>query len=104
MGIKFLYDASCTKNRRRRYQAVCGGVRDSQGIGRIKYIDAEEKNPSNVLYASDRPSLDIGNPGCFDDNGVILGDIIPVNNLVFSDKLEGHNYAMVKKRTYLRSK
>lgn len=64
----------------------------------------KRKTQAMLLYASDRPSLDIGNPGCFDDNGVILGDIIPVNNLVFSDKLEGHNYAMVKKRTYLRSK
>ncbi len=62
---------------------IWGGVRDSQGVSRIKYIDVEEKNPSNVLYVSDRPSLDIGNPGCFDDNGVILGDILPVNNRLF---------------------
>ncbi len=62
---------------------VWGGVRDSEGISRIKYIDVDEKNPSHVLYVSDKPSLDIGNAGCFDDNGVILGDILPVNHRLF---------------------
>lgn len=60
-----------------------GGVRDSLGISRIKYIDVDENNPSNVLYVSDKPCLDIGNAGCFDDNGVILGDILSVNKKLY---------------------
>ena len=62
---------------------IWGGVRDAQGVSRIKYIDVEESNPSNVLYVSEKPALDIGRDGCFDDNGVILGDIIPVNNQLY---------------------
>lgn len=62
---------------------VWGGTRDSQGISRIKYIDVEESNPGNVLYISETPALDIGCEGCFDDNGVILGDILPVGNQLY---------------------
>lgn len=62
---------------------VWGGTRDGQGISRIKYIDVEESNPGNVLYISEAPALDIGCEGCFDDNGVILGDILPVGNQLY---------------------
>lgn len=62
---------------------IWGGVRDQNGVSRIKYIDVSEKNPSQVLYVSERPALDVGKPGCFDDNGVILGDIIPVGNQLY---------------------
>lgn len=62
---------------------IWGGVRDSEGISRIKYIDVAENNPCNIIKISNRPSLDIGNAGCFDDNGVILGDIIPVQDKLY---------------------
>ncbi|MCM1179010.1 MAG: hypothetical protein NC347_02045 [Clostridium sp.] len=55
---------------------IWGGVRDKEGISRIKYIDVDENNPTEVLHVSEKPCLDIGKAGCFDDNGVILGDII----------------------------
>lgn len=62
---------------------VWGGVRDAEGISRIKYIDVDEHNPSKILYVSDKPSLDVGAPGCFDDNGVILGDIVSVGEKLY---------------------
>lgn len=62
---------------------IWGGVRDANGVSRIKYIDVDEKNPKKILYISEKPSLDIGNKGCFDDNGVILGDIVPVGNKLY---------------------
>ncbi len=62
---------------------IWGGVRDKDGISRIKYIDVAENNPSKILDISSKPALDIGNPGCFDDNGVILGDIIPVGDKLY---------------------
>lgn len=62
---------------------IWGGVRDKEGVSRIKYIDVAEENPSNILYISDKPSLDIGEKGCFDDNGVILGDIISVDGKLY---------------------
>lgn len=62
---------------------IWGGVRDKEGISRIKYIDVEETNPANILYISQKPALDIGNNGCFDDNGVILGDIISIDDKLY---------------------
>lgn len=62
---------------------IWGGVRDASGVSRIKYIDVREDNPSAIIEIGDAPSLDVGKPGCFDDNGVILGDIIDVNNKLY---------------------
>lgn len=62
---------------------IFGGVRNDAGVSRIKYIDVTERNPSEILKISDYPSLDIGNPGCFDDNGIILGDIVPVGDKLY---------------------
>ncbi len=59
---------------------IYGGTRDTNGVSRIRYIDVSESNPQHIVHISEKPSLDIGNPGCFDDNGVILGDVIPVEN------------------------
>lgn len=62
---------------------IYGGVRDADGVSRIKYIDVDEKNPSIIIRISQFPSLDIGNPGCFDDNGVILGDVLSVGSKIY---------------------
>ena len=62
---------------------IWGGVRDKDGVSRIKYIDVDELNPNKILDIGQKPALDIGEPGCFDDNGVILGDIIKVNELLY---------------------
>ncbi|MHB8084852.1 MAG: hypothetical protein ACYDHZ_03425 [Dehalococcoidia bacterium] len=53
--------------------------RDDLGVGRIGYVDVDSDNPSKVLGVSTEPVLDIGVPGAFDDNGVILGDVISLN-------------------------
>lgn len=57
--------------------------RDEQGIGRIGYVDVDAHNPSNVLKISDQPVLDVGKEGMFDDNGVILGDLIRVGESIY---------------------
>ncbi|MDD6482798.1 MAG: hypothetical protein PUF65_11135 [Lachnospiraceae bacterium] len=62
---------------------IWGGTRDSEGVSRIKYIDVDENDPRKILKISDRVSLDVGNPGCFDDNGVILGDVLRVGNQIY---------------------
>jgi len=62
---------------------VYAALRDPQGIGRIGYIDVSAENPSRVFAVSDRPVLDIGQQGMFDDNGTILGDLIRVGNEVW---------------------
>lgn len=56
---------------------VYAGFRDKEGISRIGYVDLEASNPARIKAVSKEPVLDVGRPGCFDDNGVILGDIVP---------------------------
>ena len=62
---------------------VYGSFRDKDGVGRIGYIDVEAENPSKVVKVSSNPVLDIGRAGCFDDNGVILGDVFDFEDKVY---------------------
>lgn len=55
---------------------IYGGIRDSIGISRIGWIDVDSENPSILKSVSAEPVLDIGKDGMFDDNGIILGDIL----------------------------
>jgi hypothetical protein len=54
---------------------VFAGFRDTEGISRIGYVDVDAQDPTRLLRVSQTPALDIGRPGCFDDNGVIMGDV-----------------------------
>lgn len=58
---------------------VFAGFRDKEGISRIGFVDLDANNPTIIKHSSSQPVLDIGRPGCFDDNGVILGDVVEVN-------------------------
>src|SRR5256885_15731564 len=55
---------------------VYSGFRDREGVSRIGYVDVVADSPAKVVGVSRRPVLDIGRNGCFDDNGVILGDVV----------------------------
>ncbi len=46
------------------------GAWDKNGISRISYIDVDSNNPSIVKKVANKFVLDLGNDGCFDDNGV----------------------------------
>ncbi len=62
---------------------IFGGCRDKEGVSRIRYIDVLADNPKKVIRISKEPILDVGSEGCFDDNGVILGDVIPVGDYLY---------------------
>jgi predicted GH43/DUF377 family glycosyl hydrolase len=47
------------------------GSRDDQGIGRIGYVDVSMDDPGRVVRVSERPVLDAGDPGMFDEDGVM---------------------------------
>lgn len=83
MGIGYIYDAPCYEISKWYYSYIWGGVKDKYGISRIKYIDVAEDDPKKILNISSQPVLDIGSPGCFDDNGVILGDMIEVGDKLY---------------------
>ncbi len=59
---------------------VFAGFRDDAGISRIGWVDLDSRDPLKVKGVSSEPVLDVGRPGAFDDNGVILGDLIQVGD------------------------
>jgi predicted GH43/DUF377 family glycosyl hydrolase len=77
---------------------VYAGFRDDSGVSRIGYVDLNMHYPLEVLGISQQPCLDIGSDGCFDDNGVIPGDIIRVNNEIWMYYV---GFQLVKKVKFL---
>jgi hypothetical protein len=49
---------------------------DEKNIGRIGYIDVNPDNPSHIIGFSKTPLIDIGDDGCFDDNGVVTASLL----------------------------
>ena len=59
------------------------GFCDKDNVGRIGYVDVNPANPSEVIGISDKPILDIGRKGCFDDNGVVPISILQTGNDIY---------------------
>lgn len=59
---------------------IYAGFRDEAGVSRIGYVDVDVSKTPGVISVSRDPVLDVGTPGAFDDNGVILGDVIRVDD------------------------
>lgn len=49
---------------------------DADGIGRPGFVDLDARDPRRVLRVSDRPLLDVGAPGTFDENGVLPCSVV----------------------------
>lgn len=49
---------------------VYAAFRDAGQVGRVGFVDVDERDPTRVLRVSGRPALDVGEPGTFDDSGV----------------------------------
>ena len=58
------------------------GFCDKNIVSRIGYVDVLPDDPSYIIKVSEKPVLDIGRNGCFDDNGVV-----PVSVLRKEDKI-----------------
>ncbi|SDF87772.1 hypothetical protein [Sporomusa acidovorans] len=56
----------------RFYVTVC----DKQGIGRIGYVDVSANPLCKVIQVAESPILDIGDPGTFDENGILVTSIV----------------------------
>jgi hypothetical protein len=59
----------------RVYATYC----DEAGMGRPGFVEVSARDPSKVLRVSDRPCLDIGRPGTFDENGVVACSVVAVD-------------------------
>ena len=62
---------------------VFAGFRDAEGVSRIGYADLDKNDPRKVLKVSEQPILNTGKPGTFDDNGLIMGDVIAVGDKLY---------------------
>lgn len=51
-------------------------TRNTAGKSLTACIDLDKNNPSNILHLYENPVLDFGNPGTFDDDGVMPSYII----------------------------
>lgn len=49
---------------------IYGTVRDKNGCGALTYIEVDANNPAKILKINDKPLLEKGRPGTFDDNGI----------------------------------
>lgn len=54
--------------------------RDAEGLGRPGYVDVAANDPTKVLSVSQEPLLDVGEPGTFDENGLMVCSVIPVGD------------------------
>jgi predicted GH43/DUF377 family glycosyl hydrolase len=53
----------------RRVRVLCAFL-DAARVGRCGWVDVDSRRPDHVLAVSERPVLDVGQPGTFDEHGV----------------------------------
>ncbi len=58
-------------------------TRDKNNRGRTAYVDVSKDNPLDVIGYSDKPVLDLGDPGTFDDCGVTPSSILKHEDKVY---------------------
>lgn len=54
--------------------------RDGNNVGRVGFVDVDPEDPRRVLQVARVPVLDIGKPGCFDDNGVFQTSVVRLDD------------------------
>jgi hypothetical protein len=59
------------------------GTRDATNRTRPTFIDVDPDHPAHMQYAHDRPVLELGDLGCFDDLGVIPSCVVDVDGAKF---------------------
>jgi hypothetical protein len=63
----------------RLYLAFC----DAQTRGRIGWVDVRADAPGEIIGVSEKPVLDIGAPGLFDENGILPTCVIEVDGALY---------------------
>lgn len=67
------------KNVLRVYVALC----DNENRGRVGFIDVNPENPNEILGYSNSPVLDVGAPGCFDEDGVLPASVVEADGKIY---------------------
>ena len=55
-------------------------ARNKSGQSLPSFFETELEDPTKITYVHDQPIFDLGKPGTFDDNGVLLCSIVKSNN------------------------
>lgn len=55
-------------------------TRNAEGKSNISFIEVEKENPQKIIYENANPLFHFGNPGTFDDSGIMPSCIITVEN------------------------
>jgi hypothetical protein len=53
---------------------------DGAGRGRPTWVDVSPSDPTQVLAVAREPLLEIGRPGTFDDNGLMVTSVVPIDD------------------------
>lgn len=56
---------------------------DADTVGRVGYVDVDPDDPTRILRVSPEPVLDIGQPGAFDENGVVPTSVVAVGDELY---------------------
>lgn len=59
------------------------GTRDREGRTRTTFVDLDRDDLSKVIYVHDKPVVDLGKTGTFDDSGVNVCSVVNYSNGVY---------------------
>lgn len=59
------------------------GTRCTKGQTRTTFVDVDANDPSRVTYVHDRPVLDLGKIGAFDDSGANVSCVVRVGERIY---------------------
>jgi len=57
--------------------------RDLNNRSYSSYIEVDASNPKNIIYIHNEPILKLGNPGCFDDSGIMPSWVVKFKNEIY---------------------
>jgi len=58
-------------------------TRPQNNTGLTTFIDLDKNDPTKILYLHDKPILELGKPGTFDNHGIFPSHVMYMNNRVF---------------------
>lgn len=52
-------------------------------ISMTAYIDVALNNPKEIIYVHDKPILELGDPGMFDEHGIMPNHVVKIDDIVY---------------------
>ena len=70
-------------DRIRIYYTTRPKPKNGQYVSYTSFIDVDKENPEKIIYIHDRPVLELGTVGAFDEFGIHPGDIARINGKLY---------------------